>query len=106
MDLTMKKCVPCELGGSPLTHDEIAIFASAVSGWEIVEDRLIRRRFKFADFKEAMIFVNKVAALAEGEGHHPDIKVSYDKVVIELWTHAVKGLSENDFIVAVKINAL
>lgn len=106
MDLVSKKCVPCEVGGPSLTHDEIAKLALQVADWEIVEDRLIKKQFKFADFKEAMQFVNKIADLAESEGHHPDIKISYNKVFIELWTHAVKGLSENDFILAAKINRL
>jgi 4a-hydroxytetrahydrobiopterin dehydratase len=106
MSLILKKCMPCEAGGTALSHAEIAKFAPEVADWEVIEDRLIKKQFKFKDFKEAMVFVSKVAELAETEGHHPDIKISYNKVPIELWTHAVKGLSENDFILAAKINAL
>ncbi|MDO8601727.1 MAG: 4a-hydroxytetrahydrobiopterin dehydratase [bacterium] len=106
MDLTTQKCVPCEVGGKPLTHDEVMKLAPQVPDWEIFDNRIIKKQFKFNDFKEAMLFTNKVAALAESEGHHPDMKIFYNKVLIELWTHAVKGLSENDFIVAAKINNL
>ncbi len=104
MSLASKKCVPCEVGGPSLTHEQIAKYSPEVKDWEVIEDRLIKKQFKFADFKEAVVFVNKVATIAEEEEHHPEIKISYNKVLIELWTHAVKGLSENDFILAAKIN--
>ena len=79
-----------------------------ISDWVLLQDgtHKITRQFKFDDFKEAMKFVNKVAELAESEGHHPDIKIVYNKVQLDLFTHAVGGLSENDFIMAAKINAL
>lgn len=89
---------------------EISEYLSELSGkWEKVvfmsdgKIKKIRSRFEFKDFKEAMIFVNKVASVAEAERHHPDIFISYNKVVLELWTHAIGGLSENDFILAGKI---
>lgn len=76
-------------------------------GWDVTEDgKKIRREFLFKNFKEAMVFVNKVADIAESEGHHPDLHVFYNRVVVELWTHAIGGLSENDFIVAAKVNEL
>mgnify|MGYP001613854191 FL=1 len=76
-------------------------------GWTISDDgKKISRDFQFKDFKEAMTFVNKTAAIAESEGHHPDFHIFYSKVRMELWTHAIGGLSGNDFIVAAKINAL
>ncbi len=71
--------------------------------WEVVADKKIRHEFTFKGFNEAMYFVNEVAAVAEGEGHHPDIHIYFKKVIIELWTHAIGGLSENDFILASKI---
>ena len=74
--------------------------------WEVAEGKKIFRRFSFKNFKEAMAFVNKVADIAESEGHHPDIFVSYNKVKITLFTHAIGGLSENDFILAAKIEKL
>ena len=74
--------------------------------WVVIDDKKIKHEFKFKDFKQAITFINKVAEVAESEGHHPDIYVFYNKVVIELWTHAIGGLSENDFIVAAKIEPL
>ncbi len=74
--------------------------------WQVVDDRKITREFKLVNFRHAMVFVNKVADLAEDEDHHPDIHIFYARVVIELSTHAIKGLSENDFILAYKIDQL
>lgn len=107
MDLLNKKCVPCEGGATPLTGDALKPYLDALgSGWQVVDEKKIRRVFTFKDFKAAMVFVNQVADLAEAEGHHPDISISWNVVTIELWTHAIGGLSENDFILAVKVNAL
>jgi len=90
-----------------MTKEEIEKYKADVLGWAVAPDnRKISREFTFPDFKETMAFVNRVADIAETEGHHPDMQVSYGKVSIELWTHAVNGLSENDFILAAKINAL
>ena len=92
---------------SPLKADEIARYAAELkTKWDVIDEKKLRREFKFHNFKQAMAFVNRVAELAEQEGHHPDISVFYNRVVIELWTHAVKGLSENDFIVARKIERI
>ena len=78
-----------------------------IPGWEIIEDgKKIARKFEFKNFVESMKFINKLADLAESEGHHPDIFVSYKRVTITLWTHAIGGLSENDFILAAKTNEL
>ena len=107
MDLTKQKCVPCEGGTLPLNPEEIKNYMSYLkTPWEIIDDKKIKRDFKFKDFKEAMEFVNKVAAIAESEGHHPDIYIFYNKVSLELSTHAIKGLSTNDFIMASKIEPL
>jgi 4a-hydroxytetrahydrobiopterin dehydratase len=104
--LSEKRCVACEGGTPPMPHEEAQkLMAELHADWEL-EETEIKRRFKFKDFKEAMAFVNRVADIAESEGHHPDIKISYAKVKIELTTHAIKGLSENDFIVAAKIDQL
>ncbi len=106
MDLASKKCMHCEGGTKPLDAQTVETYLKVVPGWEVLEGRKIRRLFKFKDFKEAMDFVNQIAGLAESEGHHPDIKISYNKVKIELTTHAIGGLSENDFILATKIDSL
>lgn len=107
MDLTSKKCVPCEGGTPPLAEDKINEFLSQVdSAWELFDNKKIKRKLKFKDFVEAMAFVNKVADLAEEEGHHPDIHIYWNKVNLDLWTHAIGGLSDNDFIMAAKIDKI
>ena len=106
IDLRTKKCVPCEGGVLPIAGAHIQEYLQALTlPWEVLEEKKIRHEFVFKNFKEAMIFVNRVAELAEAEGHHPDAHISYNKVVLELWTHAISGLSENDFILASKIEA-
>ncbi|OHA23628.1 MAG: hypothetical protein A3G52_02665 [Candidatus Taylorbacteria bacterium RIFCSPLOWO2_12_FULL_43_20] len=106
MNLTDKKCEPCEMGGEPLKKDEVDFYMKDVPEWEVKEGKKIGRKFKHKDFSEAMAFVNKVADLAEEEGHHPDFIIHYNEVELVLWTHAVGGLSVNDFIMAAKINGL
>lgn len=105
-DLTKKHCVPCEGGTPPLPNEKEDELIKKTSSWMLLRDgtHMIRRMFTFDDFKKAMEFVNKVADIAESEGHHPDIKIVYSKVRLDLFTHAVGGLSENDFIMAAKIN--
>lgn len=110
-DLVNKKCVPCEGGVLPLSREEIKDYLDEVSppaqagGWTLDEKaQKISKEFKFKDFIEAIDFVNRVADVAEEEGHHPDIHIYYNKIVLELWTHAIGGLSENDFILASKID--
>ncbi len=105
MRLTEKRCVPCEGGMPPLSHDQIQPYLPEVPGWVITEsDKKIKRELRFKDFREAMAFVNRVAELAETEGHHPDIAISYAEVTLRLWTHIAGGLTENDFILAAKID--
>lgn len=107
-DLTKKHCVPCEGGMPPLPIEKEDELIKQTPDWILIRDgtHMIRRMFKFEDFKRAMEFVNKVADLAESEGHHPDIKIVYNKVQLDLFTHSVGGLSENDFIMASKINKM
>jgi len=104
--LKSRKCVPCEAGTPPLGVEEIKNYLSDLNNWEVLENNKIIKEFKFKDFKEAMEFVNKVADLAENEGHHPNIGINYNKVEIVLWTHSIGGLSENDFILAIKLDNL
>jgi len=107
MELKNKKCIPCEGGISPLDDVQINAFLSAVdTRWQIREGKELYREFHFVNFKHTMTFVNKVAEIAEQEGHHPDIHISYAKCRLELWTHAINGLSENDFILAAKIDEI
>lgn len=104
-DLTQKKCVPCEGGVPTLGKAEIEKLLTQVSGWSL-NGKWITKEFQFKNFVAAMKFVNQVANLAEEEGHHPDIHIHYNRVRLDIWTHAIDGLSENDFILAAKIDAL
>lgn len=108
MNLTKKKCIPCERkGAKALTLAQARPYHNLLPDW--VMDRQakkISRTFLCDTFVHAMSFVKKVALLAEREGHHPDIFISYNKVVIDIWTHSVKGLTENDFILGAKINKI
>lgn len=105
-DLTQKKCTPCEGGTEPFTQEEIAKYHSLLKKeWEVLDGEKIKRTFVFKKFKEAIGFINQVADIAEEEQHHPDMHIYYNKVTIELWTHAIGGLSINDFIVASKIES-
>lgn len=107
-DLAKKKCVPCDNEGFPaLSKEQAADFMEHVPLWSLNDDATeIYRTFRFKNFKEALAFTNRVGALAEEEGHHPDIMLSWGKVGITLTTHSVKGLSENDFVLAAKIDLL
>ncbi len=90
-----------------MTHDEAVAYLAQVSEWSLSSDgKEIMRTWMFPDFAQAMIFVNSVADIAEEQGHHPDIYIWYNKVELKLSTHSIKGLSENDFIVAAKIDEL
>jgi 4a-hydroxytetrahydrobiopterin dehydratase len=104
-ELAQKHCVACEKGTPPLTSEEAQRLSEHTPGWDLA-DNLLTCRFRFRDFREAMAFVNRVADLAEEEGHHPDIHISWNRVRLELTTHAIKGLSDNDFIMAAKVNEL
>lgn len=105
--LAQKKCVPCEGKVHPLDTGQIEEFRKELSDeWKIIDNKKIFREFMFVNYRHTIDFVNKVAGLAEKEGHHPDMHVYYGRVEIELWTHAIGGLSENDFILAAKIEMI
>ena len=107
MDLSKKKCKPCEGGMAPLDQQEVAVYINHIKDdWEVTDNNKISKEFLFVTYRHTMDFVNKVADLAEEEGHHPVMHVYYGKVIIELWTHAINGLSENDFILASKIDKI
>lgn len=105
-ELTQKKCISCEGYGASMSEDEALEYIKKVEGWSIIDNR-IEKNFKFKDFAGAMEFVNAVAVLAEQEGHHPDIHLyGWNKVKIVTFTHALRGLTENDFILAAKIDEI
>jgi 4a-hydroxytetrahydrobiopterin dehydratase len=107
-ELKKKKCQPCEGGVPPVPRDEAERLLKDLQGWKLTDDGIrIRREWVVRHFMAAMDFFNRVAELAEDEGHHPDLHlVGYRNVAIELWTHAIGGLSENDFITAAKIDEI
>jgi 4a-hydroxytetrahydrobiopterin dehydratase len=106
--LTQKKCVPCEGGIPALSPAEANDLLKAVPEWKLSQGgQRIRREWKAKNFMAAIDFFNKVAALAEEEGHHPDLHLEgYKNVAVEIWTHAISGLSDNDFILAAKIDRI
>ncbi|MEK7116284.1 MAG: 4a-hydroxytetrahydrobiopterin dehydratase [Patescibacteria group bacterium] len=100
-------CVPCEGGVSPIPREEALARRSEIDDWTLSDDATsISREFSFTNFTEALTWVNKIGALAEQEGHHPDIHWTWNRVRLVLSTHAIGGLSNNDFILAAKINRL
>ena len=108
--LAEKRCVPCEGGTPALTREQAAPLLAQLKGWEIEEPAgeppRLTRSFKFKDFLTAVAFVNDITPVAEVEGHHPDLYVRWGEVRVYLWTHAANGLTENDFILAAKIDEL
>ncbi|MFO0389600.1 MAG: 4a-hydroxytetrahydrobiopterin dehydratase [Alphaproteobacteria bacterium] len=105
--LSQKKCAPCAPGTDPIHPDTAKSLLIEIPGWELaIEGRAIRRRFQFKDFMSALAFVQKLAPVAEAEGHHPDIMLGWGYVECVLWTHSITGLHQNDFIMASKINEL
>lgn len=105
MDLLKKKCVPCEGGVKPFAKMEAEKYLKEVDSWKLSGNKLTKR-IVFKNFMPLIKFLNELAKLAESEGHHPDFCVHYNKLDLEIWTHAINGLSENDFILAAKIDRL
>jgi len=105
-DLASKNCVPCKGGVPPLTGTELAALQSQIPGWDVVDGHHLERSFKFPDFAQALAFVNRVGGIAEQQGHHPDIYLTWGKAAVKTWTHKIDGLTESDFILAAKISNL
>ena len=104
--LASRQCVPCRGGVPPLQQDEIEGFLRQLEGWTAVDQHHLKKNYRFKDFREAQQFVNKVGDLAEEQGHHPDICFGWGSAEIRIWTHKIDGLTESDFILAAKIDAL
>lgn len=100
--LAKMKCTACEGGTPPMEKKEIEENLKKVGGWEVVDGNAIKKTYNFKDFRQALDYTNKIGEIAEDEGHHPDITLSWGKVQVRLTTHAVGGLSMNDFILAAK----
>ncbi len=105
-DLASKTCVPCKGGIPPLAGAELAELSKQVPNWKVVDGHHLVREFKFPDFKAALAFVNKAGAIAEEQGHHPDILLAWGKAEVTTWTHKINGLTESDFILAAKIDRI
>ena len=105
--LAEKECVPCKGGVAPLKGKDLAQLHSELNpGWQIINEHHLEREFKFKDFREALRFTNQVGELAEEQGHHPDIYLSWGKVKVTTWTHKIDGLTESDFVLAAKVDRL
>ncbi|HEY0590532.1 MAG TPA: 4a-hydroxytetrahydrobiopterin dehydratase [Thermoanaerobaculia bacterium] len=104
-DLASLKCIPCRGGVPPMQEPDISRYQERLGGgWEVVRGHHLRKELRFRDFAEALAFTNRVGAIAEEQGHHPDIELSWGKVVVTIWTHKIDGLTESDFVLAAKID--
>lgn len=106
MGLADKHCVPCRGGVPPLAGAELDGLKAQLAGWEVVREHHLEKTYTFPDFQKALVFVNRAGAIAEQEGHHPDLHLSWGKVGVEIWTHKIDGLTESDFILAAKIDQI
>ena len=102
-DLAKRRCEPCEGKTEPLRGDALArLHGQLGEGWRVVDENRLEKEYRFPDFREALAFVNRLGEVAEAEGHHPDVYLTWGRVVVTLSTHSIGGLSENDFILAAK----
>ena len=105
--LAAKECIPCKGGVPPLKGATLTELAGQLGhGWKVVDEHHLENEFKFKDFLQALGFTNRIGALAEAQGHHPDIYLAWGKVGVKIWTHKIEGLTESDFVLAAKIESL
>ena len=105
--LAEKECVPCKGGVAPLKGNDLTKLGTELKpGWHVVHEHHLEKEFKFDDFRQALVFTNKVGELAEAHGHHPDIYLAWGKVKLTIWTHKIDGLTESDFVLAAKADRL
>ena len=105
MELSNKTCVPCRGGVPPLKGQQLtALYDQLGQGWKVVEEHHLRKEYGFDNFAEALAYVNRIGAIAEEQGHHPDIYLAWGKVRADIWTHKINGLTESDFILAAKFD--
>lgn len=107
-DLASRRCIPCRGGVPPLAGRELEELVAALgpNGWAVVEGHHLEKEYRFADFASALAFVNRVGALAEAEGHHPDLLLAWGRARATVWTHKIDGLTASDFVLAAKIDRL
>ena len=107
MELSDKTCIPCRGGVPPLQAAELArLYDELGHDWQLVDGHHLAKEYQFKDFAEALAFVNRLGAIAEEQGHHPDIYLAWGRAEVKIWTHKIDGLTESDFILAAKIDAL
>lgn len=102
--LADQHCIPCRGGVATLKGEQLIPFAGQLPDWKIIDEHHLAKSYRFADFKTGLDFVNRVAAIAEAEGHHPDLCLEWGKVDVRIYTHIAQGLTENDFVLAAKID--
>jgi 4a-hydroxytetrahydrobiopterin dehydratase len=109
-DLAAKQCVPCKGGVPPLRGAALLVLHHRLgpdgNGWRIADEHHLEKEYRFADFREALAFVNRVGAMAEEQRHHPDLHLAWGRVRVEIWTHKIDGLTESDFVFAARCDAL
>lgn len=105
-DLCDLRCVPCREGAAALKGEALRGYHAHVPAWEVVDEHHLARTFTFGDFAGALAFVNRIGAVAEAEGHHPDIRLSWGRVTVEVHTHKIDALTESDFVLAAKVSRL
>lgn len=106
-ELAQKECVPCKAGAPQLIGSAMRVlFEKLSNGWSIVDDHHLVKEYRFKNFREALDFTNRIGELAESQNHHPDIHLAWGRVQVSIWTHKINGLTESDFILAAKIDAL
>jgi 4a-hydroxytetrahydrobiopterin dehydratase len=106
MELAQKQCVPCRGGVPPLKGAELEDLKRQLAGWDVVNEHHLKKTYPFPDFQKALDFVNRAGAIAEQQGHHPDLYLTWGKVGVEIWTHKVDGLTESDFVLAAKFDQI
>lgn len=105
-ELAARQCVPCRGGVPPLAGEAITKLLAQLEGWEVIKEHHLRKEHKFANYRQALQFVNQVSEIAEEQGHHPDICFGWGRVEVTIWTHKIDGLTESDFILAAKIDGI
>jgi 4a-hydroxytetrahydrobiopterin dehydratase len=105
-ELASMRCVPCKGGTPPLAGKELEDLAAQLPDWRVIDGHHLERAFKLKDFRSALELANKIGALAEEQGHHPNLLVAWGKLVVTIWTHKINGLTESDFVLAAKIDRL
>lgn len=106
MSLSQKSCVPCRGGIPPLTRPEFEPLLAELKNWQVIDDKRLQKTYKLQDFAQSLDLANKMGAIAEEQGHHPDLLVRWGELTVDLWTHKIDGLTESDFILAAKIDQL